>query len=107
MSSSDLFNSILAGHSAAAVATSHAIVSAQQAELDAYSAALTKHDWWHEWSDDGTVYERGHKQQKLLEQTADRLDRDYAIWNTIAPADCRKRRDADHPVIAQRISECF
>lgn len=57
--------------------------------LDRYRAMLRAHDWYFEYSDDYRVWQLGRLAQEQLEFLRRELDPDYAIWNTIAPEDCR------------------
>jgi hypothetical protein len=54
-----------------------------------YEVALRKHDWAHEFSDDGNVYRRGREQLKALREQQASIDPDWRIWNSIAPPQCR------------------
>lgn len=58
------------------------------AERAGYIAALHTHDWAHEFSDDGNVYRRGRAELKALREQQQRIDRDWRIWNSLAPKQC-------------------
>lgn len=55
----------------------------------AYVKALQRHDWSHEFSDDGAVARRGRESLAQLRMVQRELDPEFFIWNTYAPAQCR------------------
>lgn len=57
-------------------------------ERATYKVALRKHDWSHEFSDDGNAYRKGKAELVALREQQQRIDRDWKIWNSIAPAQC-------------------
>lgn len=61
----------------------------READLGTYRAMLKAHDWLHELSDDHQVYSRGRDQRMQLIVLAEVLDKDRAIWNSVAPDNCR------------------
>lgn len=61
-------------------------------ERCSYETALRKHDWSHEFSDDGNVYRRGRAELAALREQQARIDRDWRIWNSIAPTQCANGR---------------
>lgn len=69
--------------------------TAAQQTLDRYRTMLRGHDWYFEYSDDYKVWLLGRLAQEQLEFLRRELDPDYAIWNTIAPEDCRCKAAAD------------
>lgn len=54
-------------------------------ELELYTNALRKHDWFYSYSDDGAVFERGAREFGRLQGLQKTLDAKHAIWNSIAP----------------------
>ena len=60
---------------------------AQQAMITAYTAALQRHDWQFEYSDDHQVYLRGNQMLKELALLQRELDPDYKLWNRYASTD--------------------
>lgn len=56
-------------------------------EVACYRAALERHDWHFEFSDDHSVYERGRAERKSLDSMRNMIDRNGAIWNEYAPKD--------------------
>jgi hypothetical protein len=59
-------------------------------EMEAYRAALQKHDWWYEMSDDWSVWRDGKNRREQLESLQRILDPDLTVWNSIAPEEQRK-----------------
>lgn len=53
--------------------------------LDDYRAALTKHDWFYEFSDDHATWGNGRNQEARLRLMAKTLDPDLTIWKQYAP----------------------
>ncbi len=49
-----------------------------------YEAALKKHDWTYDYSDDHSVWKRGQAEQKRLEALQSRIDPTKEIWNKYA-----------------------
>lgn len=79
-------NGLLAGAAAATVATARAV---QAGERLAYIEALKRHDWTHEYSDDGRAYEAGRDSLRALKRMQPVVDPDGALWNAAAPAEFR------------------
>lgn len=65
--------------------------------LDRYRTMLRGHDWFFEYTEDHRVWRLGRLAQEQLEFLRRELDPDYAIWNTIAPEDCRRKAAAADP----------
>jgi hypothetical protein len=57
--------------------------------LDEYTAALKRHDWFYEYSDDHKVWTRGREQARALNAARQEHDKGYEIWNQYAPKDCQ------------------
>lgn len=55
--------------------------------LDEYTAALKKHDWYFEYSDDHSVWKRGNERHKQLLEAQRQLDPLGTVWNQFAPRD--------------------
>lgn len=53
--------------------------------LDEYKNALSRHDWYHAYSDDYSVWKRGNDQQKAMREARLRLDPLGTLWNEHAP----------------------
>ena len=56
---------------------------------EAYIQALRNADWWHEYSDDHRVWQRGRAELLALRDAQERFDPSYQIWNTFAPEPLR------------------
>ena len=52
----------------------------------AYVAALLRHDWSHEYSDDQTVWARGRAERAALTKMQAELDQSLTLWNQHAPS---------------------
>lgn len=63
-----------------------AIAAMDAAALRDYRATLQRHDWAFEWSDDSRVYAEGRDRLAWLRRVQLRIDPDFAIWNSLAPA---------------------
>ena len=46
-----------------------------------YRTKLASHDWYYQYSDDGSVYRKGRDQYQELVKMQKVLDVDSAIWN--------------------------
>ena len=57
--------------------------------VDEYKELLKKHDWYYDYSDDFSVYEKGLKEYKTLIESRRTYDPEFEIWNTLCPTDCR------------------
>lgn len=57
--------------------------------VDQYTQALRTADWWHEFSDDQRVWQRGRAELLALRDAQQRLDPGHKIWNTFAPEPLR------------------
>lgn len=55
-----------------------------------YIEALKKHDWFYEFSDDHSVYQRGRAAFMQLLQAQKKLDPKYETWNQYAPKEYRR-----------------
>lgn len=55
-----------------------------------YIEALKNHDWFYEFSDDHSVYQRGREAFMQLLQAQKKLDPKYEIWNQYAPKEYRR-----------------
>jgi len=66
------------------VPVGQAVSDEQQA---AYVAALTAHDWAFDYSEDMRVVRAGRAERAALREAQQRLDPDFAVWNSIAPTD--------------------
>lgn len=60
-------------------------VPPESIEMQAYRAALKRHDWSHEFSDDGVIYNRGRESLLRLKTQQQLLDPQFQIWNAFAP----------------------
>ena len=54
-----------------------------------YRQALSRHDWFYQFSDDHSVWLRGEASRRLLDAARKELDPQGTIWNTFAPQACR------------------
>ena len=54
-----------------------------------YIKTLEKFDWWTDYSDDHSVYERGREAYAELQKVRKLIDVDYQVWNSIVPKDFR------------------
>lgn len=59
--------------------------ASQEADIEAYKAALAAHDWFYDFSDDFSVWSRGNRERQELRRMAQRLDKGFTIWNSHAP----------------------
>lgn len=59
-------------------------------ERSTYEAALRKHDWDFDHSDDHSVYTRGRAELKALQEQQRRVDANFRIWDSLAPASHRR-----------------
>lgn len=73
---------------------SPAIQSAIEARRAEYRAALGRHDWTYQCSQDPAVYAAGVAERNRLNTDAESLDPDRRIWNAVAPAEFRVRGGA-------------
>ena len=53
--------------------------------IDEYRQALQSHDWFYDCSEDPRYYSKGRDQRTELYLMRYQLDKDYAIWNELAP----------------------
>jgi hypothetical protein len=60
-----------------------------------YQTALRYHDWDFHCSDCSMTYLRGREERKELEIAQPKLDADFSIWNSVAPANYRRPRVLD------------
>lgn len=74
-------------------ARNRASEDARQAQVAAYEKALQDHDWQHEFSDDHSVYQRGHNALSTLRMLRRELDPSGDLWNKHAPAGHRLQVD--------------
>jgi hypothetical protein len=62
---------------------------------DDYKSLLAQHDWYYDYSDDHSVWQRGNRERDTLYKYQDAVDPDYKIWNEYAPEMFqRKMREA-------------
>jgi len=66
------------------------IEAVEQERIGEYRAKLERHDWLHEFSDDGNAYRAGRKSLAELREMQSEIDPDCAIWNSVAPASQRR-----------------
>jgi hypothetical protein len=59
-----------------------------------YQAALKRHDWSYEYSDDGQAYRKGRDEREALSAAQPILDPDFSIWNSFAPSDYQRKLKA-------------
>lgn len=59
------------------------------AAIAAYEQALKDHDWDFEFSDDHSVYQRGHNALARLRRQQRELDADGVLWNVHCPVEHR------------------
>ena len=52
---------------------------------DDYKSLLAQHDWYYDYSDDHSVWQRGNRERDTLYKYQDAVDPDYKIWNEYAP----------------------
>lgn len=57
-----------------------------------YEQALRRHDWSHEFSDDGLVARAGRDELRALREMQRRLDPGFALWNVWCHPACRDGR---------------
>ena len=55
-------------------------------EMQNYRAALKRHDWDHEFSDDPLIYKRGREKLWALRKQQSILDPFFRVWNELSPA---------------------
>ena len=53
--------------------------------VEQYRKALLGHDWFYDCSEDPSVFRRGNEERKELDNMRYKLDKDYKIWNELAP----------------------
>ena len=54
-----------------------------------YRILLKRHDWAHEFSDDGRWRQRGRQELEKLRELQRELDPDFRIWNACGHPSCR------------------
>lgn len=54
---------------------------------DDYRAALRRHDWQFEYSDDHQVWLRGREAQNMLLLARQEFDPSWSIWNQFCPTE--------------------
>lgn len=57
-----------------------------------YVAKLARHDWSHEFSDDGEVARRGRAQLRELRAMQQDIDRDFTLWDRHCHPACKGGR---------------
>lgn len=63
---------------------------AQRIQTEAeYVSLLLRHDWKHEFSDDHSVWKRGHEEKRRMLELRRVIDPDGALWNLHAPPEQR------------------
>lgn len=58
-----------------------------------YEAALRRHDWSHEFSDDYLVVRAGREELHALREMQRRLDPEFSLWNVWCHPACRNGRN--------------
>ena len=58
---------------------------APEYDVEEYKKLLSWHDWYYDYSDDHSVWQRGHGERQDLYRMQDAIDSDYKIWNQYAP----------------------
>jgi hypothetical protein len=53
--------------------------------VEEYREALQRHDWFYDCSEDPSVFRRGNEERQELYNMRYKLDKDYKIWNELAP----------------------
>ena len=53
--------------------------------MQEYLDLLKSHDWFHEYSDDHSVWKRGREQRARLLELKGQYDTEYVYWNRYAP----------------------
>jgi hypothetical protein len=53
--------------------------------IEIYTSLLKNHDWFHDYSDDHSVWVNGKNQRSALLEMQKQVDPNAAIWNGIAP----------------------
>ena len=53
--------------------------------MSTYLKLLQYHDWYYDYSDDDSVWNRGHDERKAMNQFQEKHDPDSEIWNKYAP----------------------
>jgi hypothetical protein len=64
----------------------------RRVEREAYAKLLQSHDWSHEFSDDGRVYNVGRQQLEVLRAMQRSIDPWFRIWNQHCPDQCKDGR---------------
>jgi hypothetical protein len=54
-------------------------------DIAAYVQALKDHDWEFSYTDDHSVYQRGHNSLAKIKRLQKLVDPDGTLWNTVAP----------------------
>lgn len=58
--------------------------------INTYLKALQAHDWSYDFSDDHETWKRGFNSKQALLNEAKEIDKDFLIWDSIAPNDIFK-----------------
>lgn len=61
-----------------------------------YRAALSRHDWFYQYSDDPSAFRKGSASWLKVTALADLLDADRSIWNAVAPMEFRRNKESAH-----------
>lgn len=62
---------------------------AESPEMAKYRNLLRRHDWGHEFADDGRWRERGRQELATLRKLQAEIDPDYRVWNAVGHPWCR------------------
>jgi hypothetical protein len=83
-----------------AIESARSFLAIQQAEFDAIQASpelrleheLEQHDWFYQYSDDGSVWQQGVRHGALIMSLMKQVDESKAVelWNKYAPEDMKK-----------------
>jgi hypothetical protein len=57
--------------------------------IEEYKTLLKNHDWFYEYSDDYSVWEKGTAEKDKLLQIQKQIDPTGSIWNSFAPKECQ------------------
>lgn len=64
--------------------------------VEQYRKKLLSHDWFYECSEDPRYFRIGSEQRQELYKMRYKLDKDYAIWNELAPQILHIKDEGDH-----------
>jgi hypothetical protein len=66
-------------------------MSAIPGSIEEYKNRLKHHDWYYDYSDDGSVWRRGSAERSALNDFQEKFDPLAVIWNSLAPEDFKKK----------------